>query len=99
MLSYTNEQYFSFLQDPLMQDLVANKIPGKLGNNSSKGIVYNRISKFNMQTRQKYTGYEKIENQDIFKHENLQWFLSEGQQWYGMHYVPYQDLIFRLGKQ
>jgi hypothetical protein len=99
MLSYTNEQYFSFLQDPLMQDLVANKIPGKLGNNSSKGLVYNRISGFNMQTRQKYTGYENIETRDIFKHENLQWFLSEGKKWYGMHYVPYQDLISRLGKQ
>ena len=96
MLSYTNEQYFSFLQDPLMQALADNKIPGKLGNNSSKGLVYNRISGFNMPIRKKYTGYENIENQTIFSHENIQWFLTEGQQWYGKHHDTYANLISKV---
>jgi hypothetical protein len=95
-LVHTPEQYLSFLQHPIMQDLAAHKIPGKLGNNSTKGLVYNNISGFNMIERQKYTGYENIENSEIFQHPNLKIFDEFKKQWWGIHQEPYHTLISRL---
>jgi hypothetical protein len=79
-----------------MLDLANHKIPGKLGNNSTKGIVYNRVSGFDMSPRQKYTGYENIENSEIFNHPNLKIFEKFKKQWWGVYSEPYHDLILRM---
>lgn len=96
LLSYTAEQYFSFLNDPVMVDLANNKIPGKLGNHSTKGLVYNNVSGYKLEKRQKYTGYENIENREIFQHEHIKWFETVGKKWYGTFDINYFDLIKKL---
>jgi hypothetical protein len=95
-LVHTPEQYLSFLQHPIMQELANHKFPGKLGNNSTKGLVYNDVSGFNLITRQKYTGYENVENSEIFNHPNLKIFKEFKDQWWGVYQEPYYNLISRL---
>lgn len=95
-LVYTAEQYLSFLQHPIMQDLVNNKFVGKLGNNSTKKFVYNDLSKYNLTDRIKYTGYENIENSEIFQHYNLKIFDDYKKLWWGTYCEPYVDIIQRL---
>jgi hypothetical protein len=56
-VAYTPEMLFSIILDPRVDDLVNNKVPGKLGHQSSKFIIYNRHSQFNLIERPKYTGY------------------------------------------
>lgn len=73
-LAQTAEQFHSFIQHPISQALINNEYPGKLGNNSTKGLVYNGISGFAMTKRNKYTGYEVVDRSDILQHENIQWF-------------------------
>jgi hypothetical protein len=73
-LAQTAEQFHSFLQHPISRALVNNEYPGKLGNNSTKGSVYNDISGFEMRHRNKYTGYEVVDRSEIVQHENIQWF-------------------------
>lgn len=58
----------SYMLDPRMQELATHQHPGKLGSNSSKIYMYNRHSPFTLVPRQKYTGYEIIEQCEIFKH-------------------------------
>ena len=58
----------SYLLDPRMKELADNTHHGKLGSNSSKVYAYNRHSPFILLPRQKYTGYELIEQSEIFKH-------------------------------
>lgn len=58
---YTPEQIFSFcFHNPIMSDLVQNKIPGKLGTRSSKNQMIHQFYP-EIELRQKYTGIEKIE--------------------------------------
>jgi hypothetical protein len=95
-LVHTPEQYLSFLQHPIMQDLANHKFLGKLGNNSTKGLVYNDVSGFDLVARQKYTGYENIENSEIFNHPNLKIFEEFKNQWWGTYQEPYHNLISRL---
>jgi len=95
-LVHTPEQYFSFLQHPIMKNLADHRFPGKLGNHSTKGLVYNDVSGFNLIKRQKYTGYENIENSKIFQHENLKIFEEFKKQWWGIHTEPYHKLIAQL---
>jgi hypothetical protein len=95
-LVHTAEQYLSFLLDPNMKKLVNNEFPGKLGNNSTKYLVYNNGSDFNLTNRQKYTGYENIEKSEIFNHENLKFFNDTGKQWWGIYAIEYHELIGKL---
>jgi len=69
LLRYTSEMMASFLNSSRVQELAANKHPGKLGSHSSKVFVYNEHSNFNLETRTKQHGYEVIEQSEIFKHE------------------------------
>lgn len=98
-LVYTPEQYLSFLQDPTMVALANNFVQGKTGNNSSKWLVYNNGSGFNLRSRQKYTGYENIESSEIFQHPNLKIFEQFEKQWWGIHAEKYFDLVARLTKE
>jgi len=95
-LAHSSEQYLSFLLDPNMQKLANNGFPGKLGNNSTKYLVYNNGSGFDLTNRQKYTGYENIEKSEIFKHPNLDFFKEAGKQWWGIYKIEYQELIKKL---
>jgi len=98
LLAHTAEQYYSFLKDPVMKDLADHKFLGKLGNNSTKGIVYNNVSGFNLTRRPKFTGYENIENSEIFNHPNLKCFETFKNEWWGVYTEPYYDIIDRLSK-
>lgn len=97
-LVYTAEQYLSFLEHPIMQNLVNHKFPGKLGNNSTKKFVYNSISNFNLVDRVKFTGYENIEKSEIFQHPNLKCFDQFKKQWWGQWSEPYDKFIKRMNQ-
>jgi hypothetical protein len=90
---YTPEMFSSFLTDPRMRDLADNKIPGKLGSYSSKHIMYNRHSNFNLEERPKYNGYEKIINSEIAKHPTIEKCLLEEIDLNGYFRINYHDLI------
>ena len=95
-LSYTPEMMLSFLLDPTMVDLANHRIPGKLGTNTTKVHVYNNGSNYHLVNRPKYTGYEIIEKNDIFQHENLKIFEDFSKMWGGAYYEPYHQLVERL---
>jgi len=97
-LVHRPEQYLSFLQHPIMKNLANHQFPGKLGNNSIKGLVFNDFSGFNSIRRQKYTGYENIESSEIFDHPNLKIFGKFKERWWGTHSEPYFDFISRMEK-
>jgi hypothetical protein len=95
-LAYTAEQYLAYMQSPIMLALANNKIPGKLGSNSSKWRILNSLAPFDMEERPKFTGFENIENSPIFQHENLQIFKKFGKKWGGIYREPYFELLARL---
>jgi hypothetical protein len=92
-LSYTSEQYFSFLSNPRIKELADHKHYGKLGSNSSKYIVYNSNNTFNLEPRQKYTGYENIENSEIFNHDIFSEFSKLKKKWGGTFRVAYYEFM------
>jgi len=95
-LAYTAEQYLAYMQSPIMTDLANNKIPGKLGSNSSKWRILNSLAPFDMEQRPKFTGFENIEKSPIFQHENLQIFKQFERQWWGIHREPFFEMLKRL---
>ena len=70
-LTYTAEQVLGFLNEPLIGDLVNDRIHGKLGSESSKNIIYNNQNDFVIPDRPKYDGYEVVEKSEIFNHPNI----------------------------
>ncbi len=95
-LSYTAEMMLSFLLEPRMANLAKGRYPGKLGTNSSKIHVYNNNDQFYMLPRTKYTGYEHIEELEIFQHPNIKIFEEFSKVWGGAHYEDYKPLVERL---
>jgi len=95
-LSYTAEQYLSFLADPTIQRLANNEIPGKTGSYSSKVHVYNNQNKFQLEQRTKLTGYELVEKSDIFNHPDMQLVNSWKQTMWGSCNFEYYSLLYRL---
>ena len=95
-LSYTAEQYLSFLLDPTMQQLANNQIPGKTGSYSSKVHVYNNQNNFVLEQRTKLTGYELVENSPIFNHPDIQLVNSWKDTMWGSCNFEYYSLINRL---
>ena len=95
---YTPEMFSSFLVDQTMRDLADNKIPGKLGSHSSKYIVYNRHSGFNLENRIKYHGYEEIFKIDVINHPDFVKLLPQNtERAYNGHFeMKYYDLIKEL---
>ena len=91
--SYRPEMMSAMFTDPLMQDLANNRCPGKEGSNSSKCIMYNRHSGFNMTIRPKYTGYEKIEKSEIFKNAAFDELAEAGKPWTGIYSVDYHKFL------
>lgn len=95
-LSYTPEQMLSFLIDPTMERLANNQIPGKLGSNSTKVFVFNRNNDFNLEQRQKKTGYETIWNSPINQHPDCQLVNSWTEKYWGVSDHQYHDVVNKL---
>jgi hypothetical protein len=91
---YSPEMMISFLSTNRMKELAENKHPGKLGSNSSKGIIYNEVSNFNLPIRPKYHGFELIEASEIFNHEIFKEF--DKLPWTGVHHEEYYSFIKRV---
>jgi hypothetical protein len=83
----------SYMLDPRMQELAEHKHPGKLGSNSSKSFMYNRHSPFTLVPRQKYTGYEVIEQSEIFKHPVFSQLEEQCKQYNGLVSFDYHKFI------
>ena len=86
----------AFLTDPVMVELANNLHPGKLGSFSSKHKIYNNCSNFNLEVRPKYTGYELIEQSEIFKHESFKELAEFGKTCNGCYEEDYFKFIDRL---
>jgi hypothetical protein len=95
---YTPEMASAFLVDRRMRDLADNRIPGKLGSHSSKSIIYNRHSNFELVERTKFHGYETIIKHEIAKQLHLDLESDEPYNFkkldYSGHFqIKYYDLI------
>jgi hypothetical protein len=88
---YAPEMMISFLTTARMQELAENRHPGKLGSNSSKGIIYNEASNFNLTIRPKYHGFELVETSELFKHEIFKEF--DKLPWTGVYHKEYYSFM------
>lgn len=91
---YTPQMMASFLDDQRMKDLANNLVPGKLGSNSSKWMIYNRHSPFTLVERPKYHGMEIIETKEIFQHEDFKTLKKEGELFLGVwstNYIKFME--------
>lgn len=104
LLSYSAEMMLSFLLDPNIIKLGTGQLPGKLGSNSTKSLVFNRVSNFNMptynfttKTRVKLHGFENIYNSHLREHPNIKIFFDDfWKKWNGEYLEPYEDVVKRL---
>lgn len=96
MLRYNAESTLSFLLDPYIQKLANHQFPGKLGSNSTKVHVFNRMSNYNLEQRVKQHGYEMIEKSNIFNHPDIQTVIGWKSKWNGICRHPYHDLVNKL---
>lgn len=103
ILSYTAEMMLSFLIDPSIMKLGTGQIPGKLGSNSTKSLVFNNGSNFNMpsydhknKTRIKLTGFENIWKAPIRQNPNLKIFDHFFEIWNGEYLEPFTLAVERL---
>jgi len=96
LLSYTPEQMLSFLLDPTMEKLANHGFPGKLGTNSTKVCVFNRLSNYNLEQRVKQCGYEIAELSPIFNHPDIQTVISWQDKWKGTSDHQYHDVVKKL---
>ena len=90
-LAYSLEMHLAFLNDQRIAELASNQWPGKLGSNTSKVIVYNRNSNFNITPRWKHHGYEVIEKSEIFKHEAFAQCEFLKNKWNGLYSKNYHE--------
>lgn len=90
---YTPQMFRNFLTDVRMKELANNKHEGKLGSHSSKWIIYNRHSGFDLEQRPKYHGFEIIEKSPIKQHECFQELEKIGSQWDGIWRKEYTQLV------
>lgn len=96
LLSYTPESMLSFLLDPTMEKLANHGFPGKLGTNSTKVHVFNRLSNYNLEQRVKQHGYEFVEKNDIFNHPDIQTVISWKDRWKGTSDHQYHEVVSKL---
>ena len=90
---YSPEMMIGYLSTTRMKELANNKHFGKLGSNSSKWIMYNEFSNFNLVERPKFHGMELIEKCNIFNHESFSELKKIGQQWDGIYRKNYFEFI------
>lgn len=90
-LSWSAETLLSFMSDPVISDLGNNRLPGKTGTLSSRKYVYGRM--FPMPDRTKYTGWEYVEQSELFNHENLQEVINLAETYSGQFDIEYNKLV------
>ncbi len=90
---YSSEMFLSFLNDDRCKELASNLVPGKLSSFSSKYIVYNRHSNFNLKSRSKYHGYEIIERSEIFNHDAFKEIEKFSKNYNGEYSVDYFEFM------
>jgi hypothetical protein len=90
---YTPQMFRAFIEDIRMKDLANNKIFGKQGSHSSKWIIYNRYSNFELEERPKYHGFELIEKSPIKQHDSFFELEKIGKQWDGIWRTEYHQFI------
>lgn len=83
----------AYMLDPRMKELAEHKHPGKLGSNSSKMFMYNRHSPFKLFNRPKFTGYEYVENTELFDQSIIKQLKEEGQNYTGLVAFDYHVFI------
>jgi len=93
-IGYSPESFLSFLYEKSIIELVNNRKPGKLGTYSSRINFYSKP--WPMTPRQKYTGYETIENSQIFKHPIMDQFRTQSQNFNGKYEIEYFSLLEKL---
>lgn len=91
--SWTPGMMVSYLNDPRIIDLANNKIPVKMGSNSSKHIIYNRHGNLNLTVRPKLHGYEIVEKSEIFKHESFNEIIEFGKTCSGVFKKDYFEFM------
>jgi len=92
---FTPEMFASFMTDQRMVELTSNQAQGKSSNNTSRDVIYNRHSRFNLEVRPKYHGFEFIHlYPEIRKNEKIFKDLTEfGKQYEGIFSVSYQEFM------
>lgn len=90
---YTPEMMTSFLLHPRMKALATNHIPGKLGSNSSKWMIYNDHSPYGIVERTKYNGYELVAKSEIANHDDILELNQIGQAWNGIFREEYYTFL------
>ena len=88
---YTPELMYAFLIDPIMQELVNNKRPGKLSTITTKFEIYSNY--FKLAYREKYTGFEQLHEHCVIHNIKLR-------ELYGNHSsiykIEYSDVLKAL---
>jgi len=92
---FTPGMFAAHMTDPRMLELANNLHTGKLSNNSSRHVVYNRHSGFDLQPRNKYHGFEYLKTFDeIRKHAEIFVELQKfGFQYDGEYSISYHNFI------
>ena len=90
---YTPEMSAAWLLKSRMIDLANNSVSGKLSSHSSKFILYNDQSPFNLIERPKLTGYENIATSPIVSHPNINKVLELGKAYNGKFSIPYNQFV------
>lgn len=88
----TNEIFYSYLKDPVMQELAADRCPGKESSLSSRSRLYSQY--VNCEGRPKYHGYENIPGMIDEMQARLEARYSD---YRNIHYYLYKDLVQSLG--
>jgi hypothetical protein len=95
-LSWSAETLLSFMKEPTIQLLGNNQLPGKLGTFSSRKEVYGRM--FPVPDRPKYTGWEYVDNSELFQHEYMQEVVKLEEIYSGEFKIEFNDLIRQLSR-
>ena len=99
---HSAEQYLAWLLEPTTVDLVNFKFPGKVGNTSTKGLIYNNNPDFKLEARPKFTGFENIVSAPIFKHPTMHEMLFKADKLTlnrnGLYIEEYYSMAKRLGE-
>ena len=95
-LQYTASQMLAFLEDPVIKDLANNRVPGKLGSETSKIKVYTKDNDFEIIPRPKYHGYEEVEKNKIFDHPNMIFVRNNKEKYWRNCFLEYHTLIDAL---
>lgn len=80
--SYTPEIMKAYVDDSIVRDLLADRLPGKLSIASSKYSIYNKY--FFLKPRKKYHGYETLKLLNVQAQQEM------------LQYIPYNDHRFEM---